>query len=186
MVRPLLRAQVISLACALALPLTHPPFSVAVTDLGTFLSWGSITGLAVLVVWNLVRPDREGREERLEAAREQRRLIMEHASPRAGREQWEAAALEARRAGTFSLGGVRQPGATLRYAGPPPVYTPPGGIEMVITVELRAVPQAGRLSPDYGWSCEECGEPVTEGRRFCRPCLTHGMPGYNAEIRTWL
>lgn len=222
MLRPLIKGQVASMVLALAEPLTHTPFTVIVTDAGTILSWGSITGLAVLVMWNLLHPDREPRmvsrrhvrlrpEEELEfRANLARALASGAVTPayadllelhRAGwdpsgrhserfRESypgrtWQDAVREAQRAGTFSLNGVRQPGTTLRYQGPPPVYTPPGGIEVVITVELRAGAQVGgqgnRVSSN---ACMECGELmdvawVKPGTvRLCRPCRAHGTDGY--------
>jgi len=222
MVKPALKGLAVSAATIPPLMLPEPGWAIwALNFIGAGAFYMSAVTLAVLFLWNVLHPDTEERDARLEAAREHQRMIMEHASPRAARTQWERAVLEARRAGTFSLNGVRQPGTTLRYPGrdvtwtydeivtaagrewearhygpqppgsvlrypgPPPVYTPPGGFEVVIHVELRAEPKmihgrGGPLSPDHGWTCEECGEPVTEGRRFCRPCLTHGMPGYNA------
>jgi hypothetical protein len=156
MLMPLLKAQAASMGLAFAEPLLHPPLSVLAADAGTFLSWGSLAGFVVLTAWNLLHPDREGREERLEAALERQRLIPGHAGQGAGRTPWAEAVTAARRAGTFSLNGVRQPGTTLRYQGPPPVYTPPGGLEVMITVELRAEPQVARRLVSSN-ACRHCG-----------------------------
>jgi len=231
MLRPLFTAQAAAWGSAtlLWLPLPHWLWD-AVNDTGGVLFYTSAIGFCVMLMWNIVHPDRESRDERLEAARErQRRMIMEHAGPGTAREQWERAVLEARQAGTFSLNGARQPGVTstrsagrdvtwtydeivtatrrewearhhgpqppgtvMRYPGPPAVFTPPHGMEVVIHVELRAEPKVGWRAGAHVASdeCDECGEPmdvawVKPGTpRVCRPCLTHGMPGYNApELR---
>lgn len=191
------------------------PWPRSLNWLWTAFDWGSavmvVGGAATLMVYGLLNAwwlcewaltddplHGPGREERLAAAREHQRMITVHAGPEARARSWAGAVWEAQRAGTFSLNGVRHPGAvTMRYAGPPPVYTPPGGIDMVITVELRAEARIGpcrcgrqgcrpggdtaRVVSD---ECDECGEPmdiawVRPGTaRVCRPCLTHGMPGY--------
>lgn len=205
MVWPLLKAQVVSVGVSLLAPFAHHPLSTVAWHLGEYLSWGSIIGFGVLGAWNLLSPDTEGRAERLEAAREHQLMIMEHASPRVRTERWDDAIREAQRAGTLSINGVRQPRPAVRYAGPPPVYTPPRGIEVVITVELSAQARVGRpqegpvvLHRDATWvfprpgdvtpvtssECDECGEPmdvawVEPGTvRTCRPCRAHGMASY--------
>jgi hypothetical protein len=138
MIRPLARGWLASLALSFSGPAAHVPFAGTA---GEWLMRAVITGFAVFAAWNIAHPDVGEREERLEEEREQRRLIAEHAGPRARGAQWAEAVLAAQRAGTFSLNGVQQPGTTLRYPGPPAVYTPADGFEMMIHVELKAAPQ---------------------------------------------
>jgi hypothetical protein len=200
MLRPLFAAQAAAWGSVPLLWMPLPGWAWAViNDAGGSAFFGSCIGLGVFLAWNMVHPDRSAREEqreRLADRREEFRRRAEEVSwhgtplvlPQPGRgvtwtydeivtalgREWEA-----------RHQGPQPPGSVLRYPGPPAVFTPPHGMELVIHVELRAEPRVGnggvaRLSPDYGWSCEECGEPVTEGRRFCRPCVTHGMTGYSA------
>lgn len=201
MTRPVALGLFVSTLLSLAVPPAHHGTWWDVLDwAGNAVFMMSVVTGIVWAAWNLVHPDHSLREE-LEAHRAEYRAELRERAERqaegvpAGIGQdgsalywrappgpWQARWEQALAAGTVSVNGVRVPrrGKTLvvRYPGPPPVYTPPHGMDTVI--------HDGRLSPDYGRSCEECGEPVTEGRRFCQPCLTHGMPRYNAEIRPWL
>jgi len=181
MLRPLIKAQVASVALSLAGPWLHNPYGWAAWHASEWLSWGSIIGFAVIGVWNVVHPDHEAREKRLALRREQQRMIMEHAimehaAAGARARGWEKAVLDAQRAGTFSVNGVRQPGTTLRYQGPPPVYTPPGGFEMMITVELRAKAVVSAQERRSASECDMCGTPmdvalVRDGYPYlCRQC----------------
>ena len=142
MVRPLIKAQVTSVGLGVIAPFLHGWPEWILWRGGEWLSWGSILGFGVVLVWNVLYPDLEARAEReavLEEAREHKRQIMQRAAVGA-LTGWDRAVMDAQRAGTFSLNGVRQPGTTLRYAGPPPLYTPPRGLDVMITVELRAEP----------------------------------------------
>lgn len=177
MLRPLFRAQAAAWASAplLWLPLPHWAWTV-LNDAGGALFFTSGAGFVVVLMWNLLHPDREPRlisrrhvrlrpEEELEfRANLARALASGAVTPayadflelhRAGwdpsgrhserfRENhpgrtWQDAIREAQRAGTFSLNGVRQPGTTLRYQGPPPVYTPPGGLPSPPVVSMAEV-----------------------------------------------
>jgi hypothetical protein len=149
MIRPLLKAQVASVVLGVAAPFMHGWEELIAWHGGELLSWMSIAGFGVVLAWNVLHPDTEAREERealLAEAREHRRAITERAAV-AAVTGWERAVTDAKRAGTFSLNGVRQPGTTLRYVGPPALYTPPTGFEMMITVELKA---DARVQPQRG------------------------------------
>lgn len=168
MLRPLFGAQAAAWASAplLWLPLPHWTWTV-LNDAGGTVFFTSSAGFIVVLMWNLLHPDREPRlisrqhvrlrpeeEFRANLARASRTVTR----PRTGR--WENAVREAQRAGTFSLNGVRQRGTTLRYPGPPAIYTPPAGYRL----------------PHDGPVCGGCGQaitPVLRGTRaffFCPDC----------------
>jgi len=198
MLWPLARAQALAWGSAalLWLPLPHWAWTV-LNDTGGALFFGSGIGFGVVLMWNIAHPDHEARDERQARLEERRREMRERAErlgwdkpvtprgvPRIPAVQRHPTGHEAFKQDLETV----LAGGTARYLGPPPIFTPPHGMEVVIRVDLHAEPTIGwRLGAHVASDeCDECGEPMDTAwikpgaPRVCRPCLTHGMTGYNA------
>jgi hypothetical protein len=178
MLRPVAAGWAGSLAGALMQLFPGPGWALWLLSCGDkMLFYMTVLASLVVICWNLMSPDLEAREER--AAREEERqeeLLRLRAGNAAA---WQGASAAAFRqnmtalqaaflAGTVSVNGTGlRPeeamavidGGCLKYAGPPPVFTPPGGIRFILppgAVHPAQAAPAQELMPPPGSTFIPC------------------------------